>query len=153
MNAGDAADQVIRQVEKMIKNHERASRDFRFGKVKYHVFHQERFGHFVRCHFRSCFPSAWVQIVPNPSHASNGANHVDNLAKNSGRSHHQTDCRRLEYGALTKPFSFICELWPSCSVICMCSVPEILHGGACLGDGLNLVRAPPWHMQCNYVEY
>ncbi|XXG49019.1 hypothetical protein AAC387_Pa02g3314 [Persea americana] len=32
MNAGDAADQVIRQVEKMIKNHERALRDFRFGK-------------------------------------------------------------------------------------------------------------------------
>ena len=33
MNAGDAADQVIRQVEKMIKNNERASRDARLGRV------------------------------------------------------------------------------------------------------------------------
>lgn len=33
MNAGDAADQVIRQIEKMIKNHERTSRDVRFSKV------------------------------------------------------------------------------------------------------------------------
>ena len=148
MNAGDAADQVIRQVEKMIKNHERALRDFRFGKVKVSCFPPREVWSFVRCHF----PSAWVQIVPNPNHASNRANHVDNLAKNSGCSHHQRDCRRLEYGALTKPFSFICELWPSCSVICMCFVPEILHGGACLGDGLNLLRAPPWHMQCTYVE-
>ncbi|XP_043713229.1 uncharacterized protein LOC122661788 [Telopea speciosissima] len=32
MNAGDAADQVIRQGDKMIKNTERASRDARFGK-------------------------------------------------------------------------------------------------------------------------
>ncbi|XP_024930588.3 uncharacterized protein LOC107421396 isoform X3 [Ziziphus jujuba] len=32
MNAGDAADQVIRQVDKMIKNSERASRDARLGK-------------------------------------------------------------------------------------------------------------------------
>lgn len=32
MNAGDAADQVIRQVDKMIKNTERALRDAR-GKV------------------------------------------------------------------------------------------------------------------------
>jgi symplekin len=33
MNAGDAADLVIRQVDKMIKNTERASRDARLGKV------------------------------------------------------------------------------------------------------------------------
>lgn len=33
MNAGDAADQVIRQVDKMIKNSERASRDVWLGKV------------------------------------------------------------------------------------------------------------------------
>lgn len=33
MNAGDAADQVIRQVDKMIKNTERASRDARLVKV------------------------------------------------------------------------------------------------------------------------
>lgn len=33
MNAGDAADQVIRQVDKMIKNTERALRDARLGKV------------------------------------------------------------------------------------------------------------------------
>jgi symplekin len=33
MNAGDAADQVIRQVDKIIKNSERASRDARLGKV------------------------------------------------------------------------------------------------------------------------
>lgn len=33
MNAGDAADQVIRQVDKMLKNNERASRDSRSGKV------------------------------------------------------------------------------------------------------------------------
>ncbi|XP_042507981.1 symplekin isoform X2 [Macadamia integrifolia] len=32
MNAGDAADQVIRQVDRMLKNTERASRDARFGK-------------------------------------------------------------------------------------------------------------------------
>ncbi|KAJ4963395.1 hypothetical protein NE237_023334 [Protea cynaroides] len=32
MNAGDAAEQVIRQVDKMIKNTERASRDAQFGK-------------------------------------------------------------------------------------------------------------------------
>lgn len=33
MNAGDAADQVIRQVDKMVKNTERASRDARLGRV------------------------------------------------------------------------------------------------------------------------
>ena len=33
MNAGDAADQVIRQVDKMMKNNERASRDARLGRV------------------------------------------------------------------------------------------------------------------------
>ncbi|KAG7942391.1 hypothetical protein I3843_16G099700 [Carya illinoinensis] len=33
MNAGDAADQVIRQVDKIMKNTERASRDVRLGKV------------------------------------------------------------------------------------------------------------------------
>lgn len=33
MNAGDAADQVIRQVDKMIKNNERASRETRVGRV------------------------------------------------------------------------------------------------------------------------
>lgn len=33
MSAGDAADQVIRQVDKMIKNAERALRDARLGKV------------------------------------------------------------------------------------------------------------------------
>lgn len=33
MNAGDAADQVIRQVDKMLKYNERASRDARSGKV------------------------------------------------------------------------------------------------------------------------
>ena len=33
MNAGDAADQVMRQVDKMIKNAERALRDARLGKV------------------------------------------------------------------------------------------------------------------------
>lgn len=33
MNAGDAAEQVIRQVDKMIKNSERASRDARLGRV------------------------------------------------------------------------------------------------------------------------
>lgn len=33
MNAGDAADQVIRQVDKMIKNAERTSRDSRLVKV------------------------------------------------------------------------------------------------------------------------
>ncbi|KAJ9674105.1 hypothetical protein PVL29_023574 [Vitis rotundifolia] len=32
MNAGDAADQVIRQVDKMMKNNERASRDARLGR-------------------------------------------------------------------------------------------------------------------------
>ncbi|PIA51845.1 hypothetical protein AQUCO_01000020v1 [Aquilegia coerulea] len=32
MNAGDAADQVIRKVDKMVKNCERASRDCRYGK-------------------------------------------------------------------------------------------------------------------------
>lgn len=35
MNAGDAADQAIRQVEKMIKATERASRDFRLSKVSH----------------------------------------------------------------------------------------------------------------------
>lgn len=35
MNAGDAADQVIRQVDKMIKNNERASRESRFSRVSY----------------------------------------------------------------------------------------------------------------------
>lgn len=33
MNAGDAADQVIRQVDKMMKNYERASRDARLAEV------------------------------------------------------------------------------------------------------------------------
>lgn len=33
MSAGDAADQVIRQVDKMIKNAERALREARLGKV------------------------------------------------------------------------------------------------------------------------
>ena len=33
MNAGDAADQVIRQVDKMMKNNERAARDMRLAKV------------------------------------------------------------------------------------------------------------------------
>lgn len=33
MNAGDAADQVIRQVDKIMKITERASRDVRLGKV------------------------------------------------------------------------------------------------------------------------
>lgn len=33
MNAGEAGDQVIRQVDKMLKNNERASRDARLGKV------------------------------------------------------------------------------------------------------------------------
>ena len=35
MNAGDAADQVIRQVDKMMKNNERAARDVRLTKVIY----------------------------------------------------------------------------------------------------------------------
>lgn len=34
MNAGDAAEQVIRQVEKLARNAERASRDARFLKVE-----------------------------------------------------------------------------------------------------------------------
>lgn len=33
MNAGDAADQVLRQVEKMMRSNERASRDARLSKV------------------------------------------------------------------------------------------------------------------------
>lgn len=33
MNAGDAAEQVMRQVDKMIRNSERASRDARASKV------------------------------------------------------------------------------------------------------------------------
>lgn len=33
MNAGDAADQVIRQVDKMIKNGDRSTRDARVSKV------------------------------------------------------------------------------------------------------------------------
>lgn len=33
MNAGDAADQVMRQVEKMLKYNERATRDARLMKV------------------------------------------------------------------------------------------------------------------------
>lgn len=33
MNAGDAADQVIRQVDKMIKNSDRSTRDARVSKV------------------------------------------------------------------------------------------------------------------------
>lgn len=33
MNAGDAADQVIRQVDKMIKNGDRSTRDARISKV------------------------------------------------------------------------------------------------------------------------
>lgn len=37
MNAGDAADQAIRQVEKMMKATERASRDFRLSKVINHM--------------------------------------------------------------------------------------------------------------------
>lgn len=35
MNAGDAADQVLRQVEKMMRINERASRDARLSKVTY----------------------------------------------------------------------------------------------------------------------
>lgn len=37
MNAGDAADQVLRQLDKMIRNNERASRDSRLNKVIYSV--------------------------------------------------------------------------------------------------------------------
>lgn len=37
MNAGDAADQVLRQLDKMIRNSERASRDFRLNKVIHSV--------------------------------------------------------------------------------------------------------------------
>lgn len=37
MNAGEAGDQVIRQVDKMLKNNERASRDARLGKVFRHL--------------------------------------------------------------------------------------------------------------------
>lgn len=33
MNAGDAADQVLRQLDKMMRNNERASRDSRLNKV------------------------------------------------------------------------------------------------------------------------
>jgi len=33
MNAGDAADQVLRQVDKMIKNGDRPTRDARVSKV------------------------------------------------------------------------------------------------------------------------
>lgn len=33
MNAGDAADQVIRQVDKMIKNGDHSTRDMRASKV------------------------------------------------------------------------------------------------------------------------
>lgn len=33
MNAGDAADQVVRQVEKMMRSNERASREVRLSKV------------------------------------------------------------------------------------------------------------------------
>jgi len=33
MNAGDAAEQAIRQVDKMIKNNERTSREVRFSRV------------------------------------------------------------------------------------------------------------------------
>lgn len=33
MNAGDAADQVIRQIDKIIRNNERASRDLQTNKV------------------------------------------------------------------------------------------------------------------------
>lgn len=33
MNAGDAADQVIRQIDKMMKNNERVSRDLQLNKV------------------------------------------------------------------------------------------------------------------------
>lgn len=36
MNAGDAADQIMRQVDKMLKINERASRDARFIKVICH---------------------------------------------------------------------------------------------------------------------
>lgn len=39
INAGDAADQVIRQVDKMMKNYERASRDARFAEVIFLVVH------------------------------------------------------------------------------------------------------------------
>lgn len=37
MNAGDAADQVLRQLDKMIRNNERASRDSRLNKVIHSV--------------------------------------------------------------------------------------------------------------------
>lgn len=33
MNAGDAADQVIRQIDKIMKNNERASLDLQLSKV------------------------------------------------------------------------------------------------------------------------
>ena len=33
MNAGDAAEQVIRQMDKIMRNNERASRDLQFNKV------------------------------------------------------------------------------------------------------------------------
>lgn len=33
MNAGDAADQVLRQLDKMMRNNERASREARMNKV------------------------------------------------------------------------------------------------------------------------
>lgn len=33
MNAGEAADQVMRQMDKLMKNNERASRDLRLNKV------------------------------------------------------------------------------------------------------------------------
>lgn len=33
MNAGDAADQVIRQIDKIMRNNERTSRDLQFSKV------------------------------------------------------------------------------------------------------------------------
>lgn len=54
MNAGDAADQVIRQVEKMIKNHERALRDFRFGKVKVSCFPPREVWSFRKMPFPQC---------------------------------------------------------------------------------------------------
>lgn len=41
MNAGDAADQVIRQIDKIMKNNERASRDLQSSKVKF--FKEEKF--------------------------------------------------------------------------------------------------------------
>ncbi|KAJ8772263.1 hypothetical protein K2173_027440 [Erythroxylum novogranatense] len=44
MNAGDAADQVIRQVDKLIRNNERASRDARYvtiASVKLNYYHQD----------------------------------------------------------------------------------------------------------------